>query len=368
LLLVDEFQDIAPGDLPVLQECLSHAEDGRTILTGTPKTEDNHLQAMFNQSTANEWTLTCTACDRGVVLDEHSLGPHGVICPTCQRDLDPQQGRWTPRNSEATWGEGFWVGHPMVPWLNWDAILERQRVYDAARFKNECLGLPSALGDHVVTRAELEACCGNYRMASTLADVPAAARGVLLAGIDWGGGATSRTVLVIGSMGNDFRFHIFCLQRFAGSEEPEHVLASVAERCRRFGVRFIAADGGGTGTVYNRLLLGKLQGRVHLYAVLYAAGGQEPRQDGSLWRWTVGRSSSIGALFSRVKRQMLLFPRVQDCGSFLEEFSCEIAEYDDLARTVRYTHPEAQQDDALHAANYALLLGIRRYHAQQGIA
>ena len=37
LLLVDEFQDIAAGDLPVLQETLSHARNGRTILTGTPE-------------------------------------------------------------------------------------------------------------------------------------------------------------------------------------------------------------------------------------------------------------------------------------------------------------------------------------------
>ena len=36
LLLVDEFQDIAADDLPVLQETLSHAAHGRTILTVRP--------------------------------------------------------------------------------------------------------------------------------------------------------------------------------------------------------------------------------------------------------------------------------------------------------------------------------------------
>ena len=44
LLLVDEFQDIAAGDLPVLQETLSHVRDRRTILTGTPKLIENHLE------------------------------------------------------------------------------------------------------------------------------------------------------------------------------------------------------------------------------------------------------------------------------------------------------------------------------------
>jgi hypothetical protein len=64
LLLVDEFQDMAPGDLPVLEETMSHAVGGRTILTGTPKSIDNHLENLFAKSTANEWTVTCSKCQK----------------------------------------------------------------------------------------------------------------------------------------------------------------------------------------------------------------------------------------------------------------------------------------------------------------
>lgn len=35
-LFVDEFQDIAGGELPVLEEALSHSRHRRVILTGTP--------------------------------------------------------------------------------------------------------------------------------------------------------------------------------------------------------------------------------------------------------------------------------------------------------------------------------------------
>ena len=52
VLFVDEFQDIAAGDLAVLQETLSHSERGDVILTGTPKSIDNHLEGVFRQSTA----------------------------------------------------------------------------------------------------------------------------------------------------------------------------------------------------------------------------------------------------------------------------------------------------------------------------
>ncbi len=56
---------------------------------------------------------------------------------------------------------------------------------------------------------------------------------------------------------------------------------------------------------------------------------------------------------------MLHFPRVQDCGTFLDEFVCELAEYDDHSRTIRYTHPDGAPDDALHATNYLQQVGLR---------
>lgn len=77
----------------------------------------------------------------------------------------------------------------------------------------------------------------------------------------------------------------------------------------------------------------------------------------------MNRSATIGALFSRVKKKTIQFPRLSDVDTYLDEFACETAEYDDSNRTVKYTHPETQQDDALHATNYALLLATRLHHA-----
>ena len=364
LLLVDEFQDMAAGDLPVLQETLSHAENGRTVLTGTPKLVDNHLEAMFRQSTANEWTIDCGNCGNGVVVDERCLGRTGIVCPECEGAINALQGRWVPRNPGAAWGQGFWICHPMVPWLNYDEILDRQRVYDLAKFKNEVLGLPTTVGENVVTRAELEACCATWSMANSFDEVHPQGRDRLVAGIDWGGGGTSRTVLVIGFMRSDYHFQVCRFERFAATEDPDLVLKTVAQRCKQFRIRMIAADGGGNGHVLNRLLLDRLGQSVGLYAILYSMADHTPQRDGALMKWTVHRSASIGALFSRVKKQKIIFPRVEDSGSYLDEFACEVAEYDDKSRTVKYSHPETQQDDALHATNYALLLAVYRFSAE----
>ena len=354
LLLVDEFQDVAEGDLPVLQETLSHAQRGRTILTGTPKSIDNHLEAVFRRSTANQWVLDCPGCGQGVILDERSLGPHGVACPGCGAALDPQTGRWQARNPQATGGDGFWICHPMVPWLNYDKILERQQTYDLMRFKNEVLGLSTTAGDAVVTLAELEACCRDYPLAQSLEEVPPDARRRLVAGIDWGGGGTSRTVLTLGYMRSDYVFQVLRWERFAATDDPQWVVQTVAEICNRFQVKLVAADSG-NGHVVNRMLVDKLAIR-GLCAIVYSASDHEPRRDGVLIKWTVNRTASIGVLFSRIKMQKILFPRKEVCGSLLDEFACETAEYDSTMRTIQYVHPESQQDDALHATNYALLL------------
>ena len=363
MLLVDEFQDIAGGHLPVLQETLRHAVAQRMILVGTPKSVENHLEGMFSQSTAHEWQVPCDQCRRSFVLDERCLGPRCVACPTCQAELHPSQGTWVPRNPAARWGEGFCINHLMVPWLNYDDILERRRSYDLVRFKNEVLGLSSTTGDQVVTRAELEACCAELPMANSLADIAPAGHGQLVAGIDWGGGGTSRTVLVIGWMSADYRFQICRLERFASQDDPGYFMEQLAKRCNQYRVQYIAADGGGNGNIYNRLLVDRMGGYPNLFAVYYSQSDLEPQRDGNLTKWTVNRTATIGILFTRVKKQLIAFPRLADCGSFLDEFACEIAEFDDINRTMKYTHPSTQQDDALHATNYALIMATRQHNA-----
>ena len=163
----------------------------------------------------------------------------------------------------------------------------------------------------------------------------------------------------------DLHSVIMRIERFQPQEEPDVVLNQVAECCRKFGVKVIAADGGGNGQVYNCLLQNMLGYQVPLHAIIYSTSDQEPFQEGKLIKWTVNRSASIGSTFSRIKKLMLHFPRVQECGTFLDEFVCEIAEYDDHSRTIRFTHPDGVPDDALHATNYLQQVGLRIVHARQ---
>lgn len=57
MLLLDEYQDLAPGSLPVLMEIMSHSDRKQVVITGTPKHVDNPLESALSRSTNCEWLV-----------------------------------------------------------------------------------------------------------------------------------------------------------------------------------------------------------------------------------------------------------------------------------------------------------------------
>ena len=55
--------------------------------------------------------LSVRLAAEALILDERCLGPAGVVCPDCQRALDVAQGRWMPRNPDASLGTWL-LGQP----------------------------------------------------------------------------------------------------------------------------------------------------------------------------------------------------------------------------------------------------------------
>jgi hypothetical protein len=362
VLIVDEFQDIAAGGLPVMEETLSHSQTSKLILTGTPKSIDNHLEAVYSGSTAYEWHVPCKECGDAVILDGACIGRCRLECPNCGEPINTQTGTWVPRNPQSKWGDGFWINHTMVPWIQHAQLVARQQTYDPAAFRNECLGLPTTLGDHIVTREEVEACCTGVRMATGLGDIHPTLRNRMLAGVDWGGGGVSRTVLVIGHISDKGQLDVRFMIALPPQEDAHHVVQAVADWCERFQVRAIAADGAGNGTVYNSLLLDRMPRLPRLYGMQYAATDHAPKPYRGRWHsWIIARSPSIGAVFHRIKRRSILLPLLEEAAPFLPEIYCETADYDPQNRCVKYQHPETQPDDSLHAINYFNALATAWY-------
>jgi hypothetical protein len=193
----------------------------------------------------------------------------------------------------------------------------------------------TTLGDHIVTREEVEACCTRRPMAVRLTDIHAHLRTRMLAGIDWGGGAVSRTVAVIGCITDEGQLDVRTMIAMPVQEDPECVVQAVADLCQRFRVCAVAADGAGNGTVYNTLLLGRLPQLPRLFGMQYAATDHGPKAYRSRYlSWIIARSPSIGAIFHRIKMRRIAFPQLTQSAPLLREIYCETAEYDPHNRSV----------------------------------
>lgn len=367
-LYLDEYQDLAANALPIIQEAMSHSANPRTVIAGTPKLVENPLEQVYARSTRCEWIIPCGACGRGNPPDLSIFGAHRLQCGGCQQPLDVRQGNWIAQNPHALW-QGYWVNHLMVPWLDFEDVLLRQSEYDDVQFRNEVLGLSTALGDHVITMPELEACCGASPLIPSSAELRHDLRSHLVAGIDWGAGGAANTAICIGYLDPHSRiFKVVHFSRIRGREQGEIVINQIAELCRRFQVFSIAADAGGAGTVLNRLLYQEYTPQIPFTAIRYAATDHAPTLQDPFHHWIVDRTRSLGHLISRAKSRHIEFPRFEQSRPFLEEFACEIAEYDEHMRTLRYTHPPNTQDDCLHACNYALLQAGRAFEASSHLA
>ena len=60
-------------------------------------------------------------------------------------------------------------------------------------------------------------------MAKSINEVSPVAQAHLIAGIDWGGGVVSRTVLVIGYMEDNDHFHVLFMERYHAQEDPDEI-------------------------------------------------------------------------------------------------------------------------------------------------
>lgn len=199
-LLVDEIQDIISDNIPVIEQCTSHAPAELKSFTysGTPKTLDNVIEDYWsNRSTQNQWAIPCT-CKGGDggrywnILGEKNIGKKNLICEGCGKQIYPMvEGAqwaattaWDPKHAPF---EGFRIPKLMVPWLDWPGLLYDFQHYPRNKFYNEVLGMSFDTGLRPLTTAEVKANCNpNVRMVDVEKYQRISAAQDVFAGIDWG--------------------------------------------------------------------------------------------------------------------------------------------------------------------------------------
>jgi hypothetical protein len=366
-LMLYELQDIMTDNIPVLEQCTSHAPEQwkRFVYSGTPKTLDNTIELFWsNNSTQNEWVVPCEGCNNWNVLGEENIGKKGLICSKCGRLINPQH----PKSQWAAMAEmggkvafeGYRIPQLMVPWRSWKEIIIDYERYSRARFYNEVLGRSYDSGLRPLTQADLvQNCLAGLSMQSIERYRELSFGQSVYAGIDWGTGENSFTFLTLGTYMNG-RMRAFYWHRFSGREvEPDVQMELIYQILDYFNVKLIGTDYGG-GFHPNSKLRNRY-GKQKVWSYQYV--GQLKAKviwDPKLMRFKVRRNEVMADIFNAIKKggkvEFPNWPEFQKpaASDMLSIFS----EYNETLKVIQYKHAKDKPDDAFHALLYMWLVSM----------
>ena len=378
-LALDEIQDILADNIPIIEQCTSHAPENLKsfVYSGTPKGLDNSIEYYRSgiskdgrsMSTQGEWVVPCDAC--GIkggagrywnVLGEKNMGRHGLICEKCGKPINPSHpdSQWAKMVEDGIF-ESYRIPQLMVPWRSWDEIMLDYSRYPRDKFYNEVLGISYDSGMRPLTLGQVKDCCNSS--ITMHPDVLEQTRKKFLgrnifAGVDHGTGENSYTVACMGTYeGNVFR--IFWIHRFVGEDtDPQIQVKKLTAIFRAFNVRIIGSDYGG-GFATNNVLLREF-GQARVQRFQYAARAKKKVfMNPQLQRWIVHRTEVMSDMFAAIKRKQLEFPRWEE---FREPFAQDMlniySEYNNTLRMIQYDHRPDRPDDSFHTILYCFLASM----------
>ena len=379
-ICIDEIQDILIDNIPVIEQCAFHAThpDAKIFLySGTPKSLDNTLEKYWSEfSTQNEWVVPCrahgTPKDKSTwhwnVLDEDNIGTKGLVCDRCHRAIsacDPDA-MWaslqpmTPHNKERVTFEGYRIPQIMVPWVDWQEVLEAQEQYSRAQFYNEKLGMSYDTGVRPITQAQVKDCARpEIRLSDIEHHKNLGQSNEIFCGIDWGTGENSYTVITFGGYIGSETFTILWTHRFTGQDlDPDRQLDLISQMITQMNAKIIGVDYGGGFYTNNALIRRFGPNKVMKYQY-------NPRQkkkvywEPNLNRWMVHRTEVMTVLFEALKKKQVALPNWDEFNDpYGQDLLNIFSEYNNQLRQIEYKKAPGKTDDTFHSILYCILASM----------
>lgn len=270
MIKFDEIQDMDYDFIPVIMECKSHSVLGVTSFSGTPKTLDNGIEALWQLSSQAEWVTPCYSCGYwnmccvGADLNR-MIGKTTVVCAKCQKPVNPSQGHWyhTAAKDHPDF-PGYHVPQPIMPLhyahpQKWKELLVKRETYSQQRFLNEVLGESCDMGVKLVTLTDIKeaSTLGKNDYKSAVPNFRNCELRILA--VDWGGGGAEEVSYTVASLigWNPYEQKIQCWYTvrmnagFTHQDEASLLLKFFTEA----GCHIFAHDYGGSGSVRETLMI-----------------------------------------------------------------------------------------------------------------
>ena len=384
-VVIDEVQDFDSSletEVMEIQSSCEARDIPTTIFSGTSLTTDSMLEAKWEQSSMGIWTMKCPSCKKynqpipeGNVMK--MIQPDGPSCVHCGHLLDIiGGGDWVHESVERynAGFKGYHVPKIIVPGIaqnpfKWNRIYMQSKEVDEKTFFQEVLGIATESGDREITQKQLEDMC-------TLGDVNDLQRKIterspyryIISGCDWGGSDYNReaktklsyTVHVMIGITPSYKFEIIHFQRYAGMSYDD-ISTAILKDHKRLGGQFIASDYGG-GAVYHNFIRKHMPSTKHFIMTytgpktnIFAAAKSELDN-----HYCVNKTESITSLYEAIKHLRISCYAWDQSSKHLMQFLNlyrSLQEDAHGAATFRYLRHGSKADDALHAVNFAFILG-----------
>jgi len=365
-LFFDETQLIPEEHIPVALELAQTFQNPQIVYAGNPRSPVNYLHKLFQGGSQFEWIVPCPSCKKNQYpLGEANLdlNVEAVICRDCRNPLDVTRGHWEAQNSHASY-PSYRISALMSPTNRFrtpgeTGILDKMETYPRDKFITNVLGLPTELGDAVITESDLRLCCEeNIEFISGLEEAPIFLQGRrLIIAIDWvfndknlGSSTTMATLWVIN---HAERLQCVWAKRFVGPQyhDPESVLKEILSVAKQYRVNLICTDYG-MGHKENIRLRKYLKGtETQVFEIQYAGALPYLNYNAGESLFRINRTRSLSITLDAVKEKKFMFPPWELSQPFLKDLLNvyqERTENDNL----KYLH--SGPDDFLHCMNYAL--------------
>ena len=286
--VVDEVQDMNIDFLPIIHETMSGSEDwGLIQYAGTPKSLDNTIEALWQDSSMAEWIIKCHhgGCGHYNIPTLHHdllemIGPPraditedrpGVVCAKCRKPIDPKRfGRWVHakgdyvgKDKKTHWPRwdfaGYHVPQIIMPmhygnpekWATlWGKMNGRGNTTTNV-FMNEVCGESYDMGSKLVTVTDLkEAACLPWENRADEAVKNIGDYLYRVCAVDWGGGGekmTSYTCVVVMGVTPDGRVDILWGHRVLKMLDYEYEARLICSAIQHFKCSHFAHDYGTSG-------------------------------------------------------------------------------------------------------------------------
>jgi hypothetical protein len=381
----DEAQDLDHQDLAIIEAALSASKFKLSRYSGTPKTFDNTIHILWEDSSQAHWHIPCACghinrcCTDADLLK--MLGPVTLICGKCARPVNSRVGFWVHDypDKQLTFA-GYHVPQPILPMhyelpRNWQLLLELQREKQPYFFYNEILGESFDTGAKIITADEVKKACvvkpAEPRKTPNSRFISSAL------GIDWGGRGKERstdtdefisnTAFAIAGLNPDLTVDVTYLHKVPYSTDASLEAEMAVNLAADAKVHHVAMDYGGQGNVQENAMRahGLPMERVcpFTYSVMsptkpivfYVA----PTHEGVRSSYTLDKPRSILLLCELIKRGHVRLPNSDTyVQNHLRDFLNIYEESIDNPRgspTRLVKRMSRRTDDVVHAINFAVM-------------